>query len=471
MINHFNFRREKDGAFLITNDYGCYDFLTKEEFLTLVQDRIAQDTPLYQRLRDKLFLVDTTDVYSSETAARLRSMKNYLFQGTDLHIFVVTNQCNLQCIYCQAQDHRAAKKGMMSIETGRKAIDIALQSPNHHLTFEFQGGEPLLNFPVIRQMIAYAEQRKGQKQIDFTLVSNFSLLTEDMADYLLAHQVAICTSLDGPEEIHTKNRLSLNGRSSYQAMWHGRQILTERGYVPSAIQTTTRHSLGRAKEIIEEYRKEGQHSIFLRPLTPLGFAKSDWQKIGYTAEEFLQFYREALQEIIQLNLKGIPFVEQHATFFLRKMLAGVADNYMELRSPCGAAFGQLAYYYDGSIYTCDEARMVAEAGSPAFRLGDVFTSSYRELLSSRVCKAAAEASVLETLPDCCDCVYQPYCGACPVVQYALHGNIFAQEPNGYRCRIYKGIMDCLFAVLRHGTDEEKSVLKSWVGDKHENHQE
>lgn len=469
MINHFNFRREKDGTFLITNDYGCYDFLQKEEFLSLVKDDIARETPLYERLHKKLFLIEPMKIYAEETAERFRGMKDYLFQGTGLHIFVVTNQCNLQCIYCQAQDHRAVRKGMMSIETGKKAIDIALQSPNRHLTFEFQGGEPLLNFSVIQQMITYTEQKKGAKQIDFTLVSNFSLLTEEMADFLLAHKVAICTSLDGPEELHNQNRLALNGGSSYQAMLRGRKILLERGYAPSAIQTTTRHSLSRAKEIIQEYLAEGQHSIFIRPLTPLGFAKFDWEKIGYTAEEFLQFYREALQEIIQLNLKGIPFREQHACFFLKKMLLGQADNYMELRSPCGAAFGQLAYYYDGSIYTCDEARMVAESGKPAFRLGDVFTSSYRELLSSRVCKATAEASVLETLPGCCDCVYQPYCGVCPVIEYALHDNIFPQEPNGYRCKVYKGILDCLFTIMRQGSEKEKNVLQAWVEDKHENH--
>ena len=135
---------------------------------------------------------------------------------------------------------------------------------------------------------------------------------------------------------------------------------------------------------------------------------------------------------------------------------------MELRSPCGAAFGQLAYYYDGNVYTCDEARMVAEAGNSAFRLGNVFDDDYKTLLSSRVCKATAAASVLESLPGCCDCVYQPYCGVCPVIQYALHGSIFSQEPNGYRCRIYKGMLDILFDILRNGSEAERHVLFSWT---------
>lgn len=462
LLNHFNFKQLDDGDFLITNDFGAYAFASKDEFAALANNRVEKGTDFDKEMHDKGFLLEPMELYDQEVADRLRGMKGYLLEGTGLHIFVMTNACNLRCIYCQAQDHSAVEKGKMTIETGRKAVDIALQSPHRQLTFEFQGGEPLLNFDVICQMIEYAEAMRGDKQICYTLVSNLSLLTESMADFLLSHKVNICTSLDGPETVHTRNRVSLGETNSYKAMMRGREILRRRGFNPSAIQTTTRNSLGHAREIIEEYVSEGQNGIFIRPLTPLGFAKSDWEAIGYTPEEFLQFYREELGIIINLNLQGTRFVEQHARFFLRKLHTGIADNYMELRSPCGAAFGQLAYYYDGNVYTCDEARMVAEAGNSAFRLGNVFDDDYKTLLSSRVCKATAAASVLESLPGCCDCVYQPYCGVCPVIQYALHGSIFPQEPNGYRCRIYKGMLDILFDILRNGSEAERHVLFSWT---------
>ncbi|WP_443872816.1 hypothetical protein [Mitsuokella multacida] len=91
-------------------------------------------------------------------------------------------------------------------------------------------------------------------------------------------------------------------------------------------------------------------------------------------------------------------------------------------------------------------------------------------MRSDTCRATSVASVLESLPGCCDCAYQPYCGVCPVVQYASGGNIFPREANTYRCQIYKGILDTLFAILKHGPEEEREILKAWVRDDHEDNQ-
>ena len=204
--------------------------------------------------------------------------------------------------------------------------------------------------------------------------------------------------------------------------------------------------------------------MFLRPLTPLGFAAADWALIGYTAEEWLSFYKSAFREVLDINRKGAFFPEQHAVYFLKKILQGHALNYMELRSPCGAGLGQLAYYCDGSIYTCDEARMISESGDQSFRLGNVYEDSYQDIVSSSTCKATCAASITESIPGCCDCVYQPYCGICPVVSYARDGDIFPRAPGGYRCRIYKGMLDYLFSILDDGTNGEAEILRSWVED-------
>lgn len=464
MMNHFNFKRREDNRIFITNDFGGYEFLNPDEFQKLASNQVEKGSNLYERLHKKLFVMEPMEIYSSDVTNNLRQIKNYLFSGTSLHIFVVTNQCNLKCIYCQAQDHMVEAKGMMSEETGKRAVDIALQAPGHLLTFEFQGGEPLLNFIVIKSMIEHTEAHKGDKIVEYTLISNFSLLTDEIADFLLAHKVNICTSLDGPEYVHTRNRLSMNGSNSYRLMQLGLEKMRKRGFQPGAIQTTTRYSLSKAREIVREYLEMGMQGIFLRPLTPLGFAKSDWEKLGYTTDEFLEFYREAFDEVLRINKEGIRFVEQHAVFFLRKILLGNSDNYMELRSPCGATLGQLAYYYNGDVYTCDEARMVAEAGDTAFRLGSVFSNDYRQLVSGRTCTATCAASILETIPGCCDCVYQPYCGVCPVINYALYGNIFPKQVGGYRCEVYRGILEFLFRLLDARDDETIAILNSWVRD-------
>lgn len=463
MLNHFNFKKYGN-EILITNDFGRYLFLTYEEFRRFLKQDFEMADDLGAKLHKNLFVVEPVDFYSYETATDLRAMKQYTFSSTSLHIFVLTTACNLRCIYCQAQEDHDKQAGVMSAEVARAAVDVALQSPANNLTFEFQGGEPLFNFPVMKEIIEYANTRKGTKSVEFTLVSNLSLLTEEIMDYLLSHGVNICTSLDGPRDVHDWNRVAGNGISSYDMVMRGMKLLKSRGHSVGAIQTTTRHALAYAREIVQEYHRLGTPGIFLRPLTPLGYAKKDWASIGYSADEWLTFYRTAFDEIIKINMDGEVFPEQHARYFLKKILHGFSYNYMELRSPCGASIGQLAYYCNGDVYTCDEARMIAEAGDPAFRLGNVLTDTYQDIVSCNTCKATCAASVLETVPGCCDCVYQPYCGICPVLNYALEGDIFPREAKNYRCQIYGGILEFLFGLLHEADEDVIRILKSWIED-------
>lgn len=462
MLNHFNFKKIGENCVLVTNDFGLHLYLSDAEFRSLATNRVERNSPLYEKLHQNLFLIEPMELYSSEIASDLRGMKNYVFTPTTLHIFVVTNACNLQCIYCQAQASKERKHGMMSAEIGTRAIDIALQSPSNNLTFEFQGGEPLVNFQTIKTMVEYAETHKGNKRVEFTIVSNLTLATDEILDFLISHNFSISTSLDGPKTLHDYNRRFCGNGSSYDFVMDGVRRIHERNYPIGAIQTTTRKSLAFPKEIVHEYVGIGTNGIFLRPLTPLGFAKADWELIGYTPEEFIAFYKKAFDEILLINRQGVRFPEQHSTYFLKKILHGYAYNYMELRSPCGAGVGQMAYYYDGKVYTCDEGRMVAEAGDDAFCLGDVFADNYESLVSSSTCKVTCASSVLETIPGCCDCVYHPYCGVCPVINYAMDGDIFARQAFGYRCRVYAGILDHLFALLREGDEETIHILHSWV---------
>ena len=465
MLNHFNFR-ELGNSILITNDTGGWLSLKRQEFQQLLANKVDRQGKLYQKLRENSFLLEPVDVYNSSVTGALRGMKEYTFSSTSLHIFVLTNKCNLCCIYCQAQAEESREYGRMSVETGRHAIDIALSAPGQHLTFEFQGGEPLLNFPVLREMVLYGEQeaKRVGKHVYFTVVSNLSLLDEEKLAFLMEHRVSISTSLDGPHDLHVMNRRGMgsDGCDSYQMMLRGLRLIRTHNYTVGAIETSTRHSLSRAKDIVRVYAELGFNSIFLRPLTPLGFAKDDWNRVGYTVDEFLRFYSEALQEIIRLCQKGVKLREQHAALFLRKILCREGQNYMELRSPCGAGIGRLAYYWNGDIYTCDEARMVAETGDSAFNLGNVYRSQYRDLIHNKVCKTVCEASMLETIPGCSDCAYQIYCGVCPVINYALTKDIFSKSAGSYRCAIYRGILDYLFMLLTSGTEEEKQVLHSWV---------
>lgn len=459
-LNYFNFKPFKD-RILLTNDYGKYAFLTADEFKRTVAKDIAQGSDLYERLIKSKMIYEESDMEHSATSRyEYREVKNYVNMATSLHIFVVTTACNMQCVYCQANSDKNHSNIYMTERVAERAVDIALQSPSKNLSFEFQGGEPLLNFKIIMHIVKYAEQHKGNHRIHYNVVSNLLLLTEQMIDFFAQYDFSISTSIDGPCEIHDKNRMKIDGCGSFSELCSKVDLLRHQNLYVGAIQTTTRASLNHAKEIVSAYQAMGFDSIFLRPLTPLGRALTNWSEIGYTAEEFIAFYREAIDELITINQQGHFLKEEHMAMQIKK-INGLLVNYMELRSPCGAGVGQIAYFANGNIYTCDEGRMLAEMGTDAFKIGNVFTDSYTDVISSGVCKTACQSSILEALPSCCDCVYQPYCGVCPAVNYALYGDIIEKAPRGYKCRIYAGIFDTLFSMLLEDQQSVISVLDSW----------
>lgn len=460
--NYFNFKQWKD-KMLLTNEQGRYILLGKRDFLNLVNKRYdLLSKEILQTLKDRFFIYDIDeDVFIEKVANAYRDNKQYLFSATSLHIFVMTNACNMCCVYCQAQDSAQEKKGKMQEMTAKAAVDIALQSPNEYLTFEFQGGEPLLNFETIKYIVEYSEQNKNHKQIQYSLVTNTLLLNEEMIQFFKKYDVSISTSLDGCKEVHNSNRPKIDGDGTYDYVSRNIKWLQSNDIQVGAIETTAKISLKNAEKIIETYHNLGLNHLFIRPLTPLGYAKEHWAEIGYEPEEFLKFYKQCILILLEHNRNGIRMSEGHARIFLKKILTGYSENYMELRSPCGAGIGQMAYYYDGNIYTCDEGRMVAEMGDQMFCLGNVNYSTYDDLMENRVCKVTCQASVLESLPGCCDCVYHPYCGVCPVISYASDNSIYTRESNVYRCKIYKGILDILFEILLEEPGAE-DILKTWI---------
>ena len=456
----FNFKRFGED-YLLTNDFGNYTFVSESVLKEIVKKNINPRSELGQKLIEGGFIYEGSPlIHDVDQVGKLRNIKGFLLNATSLHIFVVTNACNLSCVYCQANKGKRNPQLMMTEETARQAVDIALQAPSRHLSFEFQGGEPLLNFPIIRYIVEYTEQHKGTHEIDYSIVSNLIPLIEEVLSFSKEYHISISTSLDGPENIHNVNRRFLDGRGSYSQVMKGIEKARSAGLHIGAIETTTAISLNHGKEIVKAYYDLGFNSVFIRPLTPLGRANTDWESIGYAPEEFLKFYTDVLEAAMARNREGYYFREEHAALFLRRIM-GQNINYMELRSPCGAGIGQLAYYADGSIFTCDEARMVYEMGYDQFKLGTVNDNDYQSLISNSICKTVCASSVLESLPSCTDCVYQPYCGTCPVINYALCGDLIEKTPGNHRCRIYQGILDQIFSVLHRGDERDIQIFRNW----------
>ena len=348
----------------------------------------------------------------------------------------------------------------MSKDTARRAVDLALQAPAKYLTFEFQGGEPLMNFEILKYIVEYTKSKETDKEVDFSVVSNLMLLDEEKFEFLTEHQVSICTSLDGDEALHNQNRPYFK-QNTFEILAKKLAVIRKKGAAVSAIQTTTRYSLEYYKELVDQYVSFGFGQLIVRPLTPLGYAEKNWDKIGYSVEEFLDFYRHILEYILKLNQEGTFIAEGHARIFLNKIFNHDAGNYMELRSPCGGAIGQLAYYYNGKVYSCDEARMLAEMGDDSFCLGNVYEDQYNDLMATPACKVLAKASCLEGLGYCCECVYHPYCGTCPVINYARYKTVYPNLAKEYRCSIYKGIQNLIFEKLCENDPKVVEIFRSW----------
>ena len=177
--------------------------------------------------------------------------------STGLHIFVVTLRCEHTCRYCQVSRQSAAKNEFdMTEQTARRALELAFRSPSPHLKIEFQGGEPLLNFPLVRWITAEARRMNAEhgKDLAFVIATNLALLDEEILSFCAEEQVDISTSLDGPQDLHNGNRRR-PGRDSWQQAVAGIRRVQERLGPDrvSALMTTTEASLGRAAEIIDAY--------------------------------------------------------------------------------------------------------------------------------------------------------------------------------------------------------------------------
>ncbi|UZE93294.1 MAG: His-Xaa-Ser system radical SAM maturase HxsB [Candidatus Nealsonbacteria bacterium] len=459
--------KKLDDKYLLTNDVGFYKFLKPAQFKDFIKGKLKEESETYQELKEKGFIKDDYDI--DKMIDTYRCYNSFLFQGTSLHIVVVTLRCNFKCIYCQASRRPMEEKQYdMSKETARNVVNMMFESPSDIITIEFQGGEPLVNWPVVKFIVEYARKKnkKVKKKLLISLVTNLSLMTEEKYRFFIEKKVSLCTSLDGPEELHNKNRPWTKG-NSYQIVtsWIDKIKKEEkeeeksgRGrYHLSALTTISKFSLQYPKEIVEEYYKWGFRGIHLRPLSFLGFSGGTAkEKIGYSAREFMEFWRKSMDYIIEINVRGRFFYERGAAIMLKKILTDENPGFLDLRSPCGAAIGQLVYNYDGRVYTCDEGRMVKD---DTFMLGDVNKDAYEEIVSNPKVKTMITASTLDNL-SCDYCVYKPYCGVCPVLSYALYGNLFPQFRNTDQCKIHEEMFEYLFRKIEN--EEVKKIFLQWV---------
>jgi len=453
--------REFNGKVLLTTEAGEYIFLEKSVFNRFLNNEIRKNEPVYHELIGRGFIRNRLKNF--ELIEQYRQKNSFIWRGPTLHIIVVTLKCNHSCIYCQASAKGFFEKGYdMDKATAKKSLAAIFESPSKAITIELQGGEPLANWKTVEFICrnAIAMNKTYKKSLNITLVSNLSLLTKDKLKFLIDQNVGICTSLDGPRVLHDRNRKLFSAGSSYglttKKIKMVKKFDSDKRRL-SALLTLSKFSLKYPKEIIEEYRKWGFQEIHLRPISNLGMSKANAKKIGYSSEEFANFYKKALDYLVKLNIAGkTTMSDRMAKIFLVKILLKRDPAYLDLRSPCGAGIGQIVYNYDGKVYTCDEARMLQE---DTFLIGNVHTDSFKDIINSVNIPASCFASCQESV-YCDYCVYKPYCGICPVINYAETGNLFCQLPNSRLCKMNSFILGYLFDRLND--EDYKKIFSKWI---------
>src|SRR6266446_6014805 len=408
------FERLRPDRYFVSNFVGEGLLLNREQLDRVVSLDLTPGDGLYERSFEKLLVTAKGQRSQLQLLAmRLRSRMSFLQHPTALHIFVVTLRCEHSCPYCQVSRRSVDRERFdMSEDTAIRALRIALSVPAPTIKIEFQGGEPLLNFPLIRQIVEAALRgAPDRKKLEFVIASNLALLTDEVLDFCRVNSILLSTSLDGPGDLHNRNG-PRPGRNSHQLAIEGiRRAQTALGRDRvGALMTTTEASLNRVENIIDEYLRLDLDGIFLRPLSPYGFAIKTKQFDKYGGREWLKFYERGLRYILEVNKQGRHFPEFYATILLKRMLSDLPIGYVDLRSPAGIGLGALVYNYDGKVFASDEGRMLAEMGDRTFELGDLRTDDYCSLVLSDKLVNLTGGTLTQCAPQCSSCAYDPHCG-------------------------------------------------------------
>lgn len=462
----FRFINLYGNQYVLTNEVGEYVVLNRNTLESFVKKMLPSDSEDYNNLKSKHFLLDSNSNVPIELLALKYRTKSFpISHFTSLHMFVVTLRCEHSCPYCQVSrqsDDRLSYD--MSQETADRAIDFTFQSPSPYIKIEFQGGEPLLNFELIQYIVLKAEERNKVecRHLQFVIATNLALINEGILSFCLEHDIYISTSLDGPKELHNLNR-PRPGKNSYELAIEGinkvRSILGPDKV--SALMTTTNRSLKLVKEIIDEYLSQNFYSIFLRPLSPYGFAIKTKAFYSYQTEEWLNFYKTGLDYIIEINRNGIFFIEQYAAVIISKMLSPLGNTYVDLQSPAGIGINCIVFNYDGDVYASDESRMLAEMGDKTFCLGSLHTESYKDIMLSNSLLDPIEQSIVESAPMCNNCGFMPYCGSDPVYHHATQGDYLGNKTISGFCMKNMSIFRHLISLMEQDK-KVKDIFRSWI---------
>jgi His-Xaa-Ser system radical SAM maturase HxsB len=455
---------------LCVSSTGDYAFLSDDELEVLESSphRLPLERQADLKARFILATASSAGALNPGTLRLLESRKaargETATSGPGLHIIVPTLQCAHSCRYCQVSRALDDEGHSMSDEVIDLASDSIFQSPAMSLTVEYQGGDPLLRFDLVKRSIERIARRNETegRQIRFVIASTLHQLTEAMCDFFAQHDVFMSTSIDGRKELHNRNRPTPS-RDSYGRTLAGIELARRRlgSRQVAALMTTTKESLAHPEAIVDEYVRLGFNEIFLRPLSAYGFAKRNQAFLAYRLRDFQEFYDRAFDRVLFWNRQGFELREAYAAIILNKVLSTFDAGYVDLQCPTGAGRSVLVYNYDGYVYPSDEARMLAETGDTTLRLGRI-GDSLQALAVSRAQIELEQASLDEHERGCRDCAYQAFCAPNPVDSLAQYGNRRAPAQETEHCQRHMALFDKFYGLIRTAEPWTLDLFHAWA---------
>lgn len=465
-VRKFDFRRISEDLIACISATGDLAFVSDEE-LALLQSAPEQlPGERIRELKAKHLLksIGATQGLDRLYESRLAAKRNTFTTGPALHILVPTLQCAHSCQYCQVSRALDNDGFSMSPSQVLLACDHIIGSNVDTLTVEFQGGDPLNRFDLIElamEALAHHPLRRG-REIRFVVTSTLHQLTEAMCRYFAQYDVKLSTSIDGPAWLHNRNRPTPTRDAferTVEGIELGRSILGRDSV--SALMTTTRLSLSHPEEIVDTYVALGMQEIFIRPLSSYGFARKNLTLLGYTSDQFIAFYRRALDHILIWNARGAEIREVYASLILNKLTSTFDSGYVDLQSPNASGQAVLVYNYDGFVYPSDEARMLAESGDTSFRMGVIGTPQGALDASPAMQRIRCDGNA-DLDSDCVRCAFRHFCAPSPVdAASASATNSGGTTRETDHCQRQTALFDEMLARLAHA-GEHGDTLRRWA---------
>lgn len=372
------------------------------------------------------------------------------------HIVSIGDICNLKCIYCA----NTKRNNILKIDTAKQIIDFITSIPNKYIYLEFTGGEPFLITDTLSKIIYHFKTITNRKSISnhISIVSNLQRLTEKEIKLILKNHITICTSLDGPKELHNITRQGIKdsysnvSNSLNKIIYYASKDIIE---YPNIITTITKYSLDFHKEIIDEYIKFGVMRIQLGMVEPIGNAKDKWKSIGITSEQYIKFYEKALDYILKINIdKKIPIYEKGFMLLLKTIKYSKPDKGRSI-----PILNRVSYDSKGFIHPDDESRMLFEDKKLDLRIGDVNISPKTVFSSQKTLLILDYVSKNSFDNNCKSCPYANYCYI-PLWYRIITIKSPLKPSKTQKCRIFKAIFDIIFYTLKD--KRLKNVIDNWI---------